>query len=1036
MYKRQVQEKAGQNKYVTYDNTSYTVSVQVADGGDGQLYVDEVRVNDVEAYKAEGSAPGMKDGSVNLTEAENANIIFRNSYEAKASLTVRGTKGIVSQDGAVLLPSQVTDTAFTMKLQQTDDTYQPLQGGTELSASTSVQVGQGLGYGFAPITYTQESLLKADGTYADSADFYYLVTEEAKNAGYEANTQSYRLHVVLSRETDPGDTNGSLKLAVERDGAEATPTSTLTDKTTEYTVTGQNFTNTYKAAGHLELKGKKKLRGLNLADGLFKFEVHDSENALVAQGTNKNGNTGDIEFTEVGSGLSYDSSDIGKTFNYTVTEGWDDSLTNAGYSQVGDNRHTLAVTVADAGNGVLKLTAVVDGEEEKTVTSGEDGTASITDGTWLDFENKYSIDAISAELVAYKSVNGRTNLADYTEAAPKFTFSLYEADYSNGEWKTGAVVDAGVEVDLASHEAKFAPIEYGAEALEDPENPGNYLEELTRYYLIKEDELDDATTGKQFTGSDKMILARVDLYKDTSAKLQLKLTYANDFATFDPNDEGMEDQYGPDKEQSIFHSENVYSMLDNTYTNNLALDLEGVVALDSSIRDMTDQSFTVSVVKKAANTSEQDSTLATLTVGGGDEPGTPVDSSDETSAKGLGYEAEGLLAYSGADVGKTYTYEVTQVKMTKPADTDENPETPEVPVDYVRKDNQFEGAAGYTADQTVYTITVTVGVDAQGNLTADYSVVDADGEETGRGQYSSASNGETDGETDRKISGLDFTNRYAASVEIHLAENTTFRAEAGADTTVQQWLTTNSEAGFGYRVYRMDGENDIPQEGAEREVLVGVSDTASSYAEAQTQQQDGTRTQSLKEATSLNSEGNSYTDKSVTEETRFYYVEQTIPAGVEDDIWKGLHYGFNGTDTVHAYIVKVTVSDNDGVDGTLNVSYEKKEVSDDAAYTSENGSLLTFVNTYAAAGTVNLYGTKKLDKRNLAAGDFSFELSRKEGATGEADSALGAVEGGKLTTVNAAAQAGVASDAFQWKLPKEAEDGDACLLYTSPSPRD
>lgn len=964
--------------HVEYDKKYYTIQVTVADGEDGQLYVTEVTswVSDPTAseaivvYKAAATAEGMKDGDLDLSgENTSGHVIFRNHYTSSVKLKIGGNKTVTAPDGTVIGLDQLKEKLFKMKLQQTDASYNIYADGTAKETRTNPDGN----YTFESLLYDETSLYSEAEGYKDSADFYYLITEEAAGTGYQKNTQSYKLHVILTRETD-----GSLSLRVEgEDGSNKNLTSeTDTDgKTQVYALSGQNFTNIYSAEGALNLNGSKKLEGLNLADGLFQFEVVDESGAVVSRGTNSGGNTGTIVFEP---DLTYSAAHIGKTFHYTVRESWSEDLTNAGYSQLGDNSHSLDVVIADGGNGKLSVTAAVDENEDKTVNSIE-GKASITDKSWLSFRNKYSIDELKAQFTAYKSMNGNADLSAYTAAAPEFYFSLYEAEYKDGSWTKKDVIASHRKIDLSTHSVMFNDVVYDAESLKDPENPDHYLDALTKYYLISEDALDSQTAGKHFAGTNEQVLVKVDLYKTSGGALQLNTSYAKNFASYDPD--------GTDV--SMFSTEDTYHTINNTYTDSLALDLSGQVSLESDIRDMTDQSFTVKVTGE--------NTVAEYSVGGnGIADGT----------KSVAYSSANVLSYNQSDVGRTYTYTVTQTKLTKGTS------------DYDRSGSVFTGASGYTADEETYTVTVKISVDEDGNLKAEYQVVNKDSSKESNGSFTSADQGE------KKISGLDFTNQYEAKGKIQLQEDTTFRAVAGTNTTVQEWLTASGEPGFVYKVYAVSGENGTPESGTE---LVSSTDDETAYASSMlTQTADHSKHQNLKEPTNLYQAGKDYTDIQSKEGVYYYYVEQVVPAEAVDGKLNGLTYGYDGTDTVRAYIVKATLTDTEGVDGTLKVAYEKKEVKEGAvfqpAFAAENGNMLYFTNTYTASGTVNMSGTKTLKNRDMKADEFTFRLKLTKA---ENNSGITSELGNLVLEVgNPAAKAGQKSDAFQWKMSgKEYTDG-------------
>src|SRR5690606_32126882 len=105
---------------------------------------------------------------------------------------------------------------------------------------------------------------------------------------YATNT-----HTVDVTITDNGD--GTLDVDVTSDNADSL-----------------NFTNSYSAAGHLDLSGTKTLNGRALAADEFWFELHEGEELLETVG-----NLADGSFSFAT--LHFDLSDVGEK-TYTIVE--------------------------------------------------------------------------------------------------------------------------------------------------------------------------------------------------------------------------------------------------------------------------------------------------------------------------------------------------------------------------------------------------------------------------------------------------------------------------------------------------------------------------------------------------------------------------------------------------------------------------------------------------------------------------------------------------------------------------------------------
>lgn len=967
------------SKYVTYDKTQYTVKVTVEDGGDGQLYVTKVTARKGEeqeqiVYEPEAGVSGMSSGTLNLSETVN----FQNTYSSEATLTISGTKTVTDEDGGCLPLDVLTTQKFCMKLQQTDSNYVVLNGKDSKSAETSPGTGA---YSFEKLLYNENSFSSGQS----EANFYYVVTEEdASTSGFVKNETEYRIHVILTRNDD-----GSLSLRAEKEDGKSLTLNELpmtSTTTTAYGLSGQDFTNVYNAEGTLTLRGTKELIGKNLVSGMFKFLVKDGQGNVVTEGSNDE--NGVVTFDQT---LSYTAADIGKTFSYTVSE--DETSLATGYSMNGANSHSLIVKVADEGNGKLMVSAYIDqslADPSENKAEGNNGAYTISENSGLSFSNTYSLNKITLNLVAYKSVNGDTDLTPYLDAEPEFKFSLYEATYNSetGTITRGDLVSEQTEkiVKLESHSVIFENITYDEKSLFD-ESTGKYVDALTKYYLIEEEELSQNVKDKNFTKGGGRIAVKVELSTSSDGSLGGKPSYAQ------VKEDGTVGEFGTETEKET---------IDNIYRDGLTLNMSGTVNLESAIRDMADQSFTVTV--SGGNLKGEKK----FTVGG---------SGELDKKKSAGYSSdEPVFVYDQSDVGKTYDYTVTQTSMTQNNTS------------YVRNDSKFGAADGYTADTVTYHIKVTVGVDSSGKLTAAYEIPELRTVEGAGSVGTFASDGTN--ASDGTFSGLDFTNKYEASGDILIRESTTFRAVNGTDTTVQQWLDKNVQSGFDYKVYVIANANDEPSD--TDTALAGGSSVRGDFpTQAVTNAPDQSKLQQTSsiadEAASLFQTGENYTDQKSELGTFYYYVEQTIPANAENDIFAGLTYGSDGSDTIHAYVVKAEVTDDPAANGRLKVTYsvQAKKSGADWSAESEEGPVLPFTNSYEASGTVTLAGTKTLNNRNMTANEFTFTLKRNTAEnTDNKTSSLGDTT---LSKGSPEAAAGEKSASFQWMQ----EGKDYTDSYTS-----
>ena len=270
---------------------------------------------------------------------------FKNTYAATGSVTLAGTKTFENQT-----------------LADGDFSFVVTENGTQVATGTSKADGT---ISFTPIDYA----ITASDTSA-LGEHTYTVSETKGTAGgvtYDSAVKTVKVKVA-----DQG--NGTLDAQVETDASDA-----LT------------FTNTYKAKGSITLAGTKSLTGRAAHAGEFTFSVKDEAGNVVATGSN--GANGAISFSPI----AYTQDEVGD-HTYTVSED-QGNLGGVAYDQ---SVKTVVVRVADNGDGTLSAAVVADRSQD------------------LAFANTYTATG-KAHLDAHKQLTGRTL------AAGDFTFQLKDA---------------------------------------------------------------------------------------------------------------------------------------------------------------------------------------------------------------------------------------------------------------------------------------------------------------------------------------------------------------------------------------------------------------------------------------------------------------------------------------------------------------------------------------------------------------------------------------------------------------------------------
>ena len=192
------------------------------------------------------------------------------------------------------------------------------------------------------VTNVDGKITFADLTYDRDGIYEYEVAEvqEVPN-GYTADKTVYKVTVTV---TD--DMSGQLKAAVSYKKAEE-PVDKLT------------FANIYKASVDLQLKAQKSMKVEAEQLGTFEFELKDADGKVIE--TVKNDEKGAISFSK----LSYTEKDAGRTFTYTVNEKIPSEADPYIYDKT---VYTVTVNVEDNRDGTLKLTTKVNGKDYTATT--------------------------------------------------------------------------------------------------------------------------------------------------------------------------------------------------------------------------------------------------------------------------------------------------------------------------------------------------------------------------------------------------------------------------------------------------------------------------------------------------------------------------------------------------------------------------------------------------------------------------------------------------------------------------------------------
>jgi len=273
-------------------------------------------------------------------------------------------------------------------------------------------------------------------------DHHYLIVETVKNEnGVTCDTTQYTVTVQVRLHRNEDGTYSEV-LDVTPDGA-----------------TNENpiiFNNTYGAEGTTHFEAKKVVTNGNQTIGtdpyIFTFTLKDSNGDPIESKTA--GSDGKVQFTDI----SYDLSDAGKTFTYTISE-----VTGNIHNMVYDDTIvTVKVTPVDNGDGTMTVTP-------HYYVEGDDGELVEVDAAEVIFTNEQLYSLKLKKVLEEIEDDGRTF---------DFTIKLTKdgAAYTGYEAPTGAIdwteAEAGVYTFKLTHNTEIelvlpAGVEYEIQEISD-----------------------------------------------------------------------------------------------------------------------------------------------------------------------------------------------------------------------------------------------------------------------------------------------------------------------------------------------------------------------------------------------------------------------------------------------------------------------------------------------------------------------------------------------------------------------------------------
>ena len=389
-------ERKGDLAYVTYDDTVHHAVVKVVDNA-GQL-----------------------EASVTYDDGKTDAPTFKNTYDATGSVELTATKVVAVADGF----------KHDVKLKGGEYTF-ALYSGDSAEGEPIDTVTNGAD---GTVVFTRDFKL-ADLDGAASKDFTYTIVEQP---GTEPG-MVYDTHPLTYKVTVADDGTGTLR---------ATPQVTSEDNS-------QTFTNAYRPKGtSVTLKATKRFKGGELAGGDFTFQLFDKDGNVIQ--AVQNDKDGKVAFQAI----SYDTPG---DHDYTIKEvaGNDSTVVYDGKTV---NVH---VRVTDNKNGTLKAVATYGGDKAVPTFTNARPTADATIEAKKTLTGKdLTAGAFTFGLYdqAGNEVSKGTNDQDGKVKLTVKNLNLGEYDYTFKEEKADQAVDGVV------YDAKEVKVHVKVEQNQDDNN--------------------------------------------------------------------------------------------------------------------------------------------------------------------------------------------------------------------------------------------------------------------------------------------------------------------------------------------------------------------------------------------------------------------------------------------------------------------------------------------------------------------------------------------------------------------------------------
>jgi pilin isopeptide linkage protein/uncharacterized repeat protein (TIGR02543 family) len=919
---------------VTYDGTTYQAKVTVTDNGNGTLSTSVAYLN------ADGTAVDKAT--------------FANVDNPKGTAVLQANKDLVDADNNAL--SDWGGRTYTFTVTPNDGAPMRTSAtGDKLTSLTSSAASQtSPTAAFTQFVYTYDDLKNADGTYAESKEFTYAISEtvpddatttvttlgntETKkyselkdSAGFDATNYTWTLNGVTyttathtATVTVSNSGNGVLDTSVVYDkgtDSESTTPPTLTNSYTPTPTTGTILV-TKSLSGRDWTDNDSFSFVLTAVDGAPLRTADGDQDSLTATATRGTATDGYAARTPSFPQLTFTYDDLAvrdsssnvtgydqeREFTYNIHEqclvdGEDKNPTTGGFTKDGVTYaadQTVTIKVTDNGAGALVVTY-------KT-SSGEWGNTA----TPATFENAYTTGTATAQILVGKSITGRSAWND----GESYTFQLTAGTNTAGDGVTTPMPDpstvtvndsSNVTATLADgtqktleHGAAFGEITY--------EKAGTYL------YTVTEVIPDDATTtvnGETKTYSELKDTENFNASSYVWSKNGVTYSTASHSAKVVVSDDGKGNlsakvYYRGDYVQPIVFS--------NSYT---AENTKASVEATKTVNGTTLEQGTYSIQVIDNNDTHNGMEYS----GGTLSKGTVVGSVGMTAAnKGHAKAELSSITFTAAGEYHFIMREAIPDDATNASVNEGNTKYKDA------GDNQSTSGwiyQGVTYDASQVAVTVTVSDNGYGQLQAS---VDYDGDSS---------------------TAPTFSNAYGAS---GVAQVSATKALTGRDLTAGE---------FGFELYEGSDADGEPLRTASNEADGTVTFAPLTYT---LEDLDGAASKIFD-----------------------YTISEQLPEDDDPDTKGVQHAGVTYDGSTH--VVHVKVSDGG-----------KGKITTEVTYDNNSEKAPTFTNSYKATGTATMSAVKTLNGNAPKAGRFSFQLY--EGDPDQGGKLLQTVSNGEGGTVS------------------------------------